>query len=67
MAESPLDLLRDWAVRDSFETFREEMAAAMLFPEKRQIRSYCLDRALAREDAAEGLFAEFAGVFRKLR
>ena len=60
--KTPLDLLAEDAVRDSFETFREEMAAAMLFPEKRQIRKYCLGAALSRF-GPEGLYAEF-GVWR---
>ncbi|MCE0506816.1 TylF/MycF family methyltransferase [Roseivivax sp. GX 12232] len=60
--KSPLDHLYDWSVRDSFETFREAMSGAMLFPDKRQIRRYCLARALA-GPAAAGLIAEF-GVWR---
>ncbi|SIT09144.1 Macrocin-O-methyltransferase (TylF) [Roseivivax lentus] len=59
---SPLDLLVEWSVQDSFETFREAMSGAMLFPEKRQIRKYCLSRAVARHGTG-GLFAEF-GVWR---
>ncbi len=59
---SPLDLLVDWSIQDSFETFREAMSGAMLFPEKRQIRKYCLAQAVARL-STEGLFAEF-GVWR---
>ncbi|SFQ13097.1 Macrocin-O-methyltransferase (TylF) [Roseivivax halotolerans] len=60
--KSPLDHLYDWAVKDSFEAFRVEMSGAMLFPEKRQIRKYCLSRAV--ESCGQGgLFAEF-GVWR---
>ncbi|QFS83874.1 Macrocin O-methyltransferase [Roseivivax sp. THAF40] len=59
---SPLDLLVEWSVQDSFETFREAMSGAMLFSEKRQIRKYCLAQAVARR-GADGLFAEF-GVWR---
>ena len=60
--KTPLDLLAEDAIRDSFETFREEMSGAMLFPEKRQIRKYCLARAIERFGAG-GLYAEF-GVWR---
>ncbi|MHA6325007.1 class I SAM-dependent methyltransferase [Roseivivax sp. CAU 1753] len=59
---TPLDLLGEWAIEDSFETFRDEMSGAMLFPEKRQIRKYCLAQAVDRLDT-DGLFAEF-GVWR---
>ena len=59
---TPLDLLLDWSIQDSFETFREEMSGAMLFPEKRQIRKYCLAQAVGRLGTG-GLFAEF-GVWR---
>ena len=59
---TPLDLLHDWAVRDSFETFRESMARAMLFPEKADLRRWACARARDRFGAG-GLYAEF-GVWR---
>ena len=60
--KTPLDLLYEWSVQDSFETFREAMSGAMLFPDKRNIRKYCLTRAVERL-GTQGLFAEF-GVWR---
>lgn len=59
---TPLDLLHDWAVRDSFETFREQMARAMLFPRKTDLRRWACARARDRHGAS-GLYAEF-GVWR---
>lgn len=55
---SPIDLLIDDSIRDSFETFREQMTKAMLFPEKRGIRKYCLKQAADRT-GCDGLFVEF--------
>ncbi|RBI86309.1 class I SAM-dependent methyltransferase [Rhodosalinus halophilus] len=59
---TPLDLLHDWAVRDSFETFRDRMARAMLFPKKADLRRWACARARERHGAG-GLYAEF-GVWR---
>lgn len=59
---SPLDLLRDDAVRDSFETFRAVMAEAMLFPRKPALRRWALRQALE-GTVPHGLYAEF-GVWR---
>lgn len=59
---TPLTLLQEHAVRDSFETFRDEMAQAMLFPRKAWLRKYCARQALARH-GPQALFAEF-GVWR---
>ena len=60
--KSPLDLLYEDSIRDSFETFREEMTQALLFPQKGRMRTWCLDRAIA-TTGADGLYLEF-GVFR---
>ncbi|UYV36991.1 class I SAM-dependent methyltransferase [Rhodobacteraceae bacterium D3-12] len=60
--DTPLTLLQDHAVRESFETFREQMAGAMLFPRKPGLRKYCLKQALAAH-GARALYAEF-GVWR---
>lgn len=49
-------------MRDSFETFREEMAQAMLFPRKAWLRKYCARQALA-QHGPQALYAEF-GVWR---
>lgn len=43
---SPIDLLVEHSIKESFEAFKDHMAAAMLFPDKRGIRKYCLNRAL---------------------
>ena len=59
---TPLTLLRDWSVQDSFETFREEMAGAMLFPRKPDLRKWALQQAVD-ELGTDGLIAEF-GVWR---
>lgn len=59
---SPLDLLQDYAVQDSFDTFRDHMTRAMLFPEKKRLRVWCLEQAVAAL-GRDGLFAEF-GVWR---
>lgn len=56
--KSPLDLLGEYAVRDSFDAFKDHMTGAMLFPEKRNIRKYCLKQAVEKL-GSEGLFAEF--------
>ena len=61
-ARSPLDLLRDDAVRDSFETFRAVMTEAMLFPRKPALRRWALRQALE-GPVPRGLYAEF-GVWR---
>ncbi|MGX9356425.1 class I SAM-dependent methyltransferase [Roseobacteraceae bacterium S113] len=59
---TPLTLLRDWAIQDSFETFRAHMTDAMLFPRKPDLRKWALLQAFERfEDT--GLYAEF-GVWR---
>lgn len=59
---SPLDLLFEDAVRDSYATFRDVMPGAMLFPKKNPLRRYALAQALAARGAG-GLFVEF-GVWR---
>ncbi|MDD9746545.1 MULTISPECIES: class I SAM-dependent methyltransferase [Marinovum] len=59
---TPLTLLQEHAVRDSFETFREAMTGAMLFPRKAGLRKYCAKQALATHGARR-LYAEF-GVWR---
>ena len=59
---TPLTLLQDHAVRDSFETFQEQMADAMLFPRKAMLRRYCMKQAIAAY-GTDGLYAEF-GVWR---
>lgn len=59
---TPLTLLRDWAIQDSFETFRDEMSGAMLFPRKPDLRKWALLQAFERF-GVEGLYAEF-GVWR---
>lgn len=55
---SPIDLLIEDSIRDSFEMFKDQMTAAMLFPDKRGIRKYCLKRAVD-GIGHDGLFAEF--------
>ncbi len=60
--KTPLDLLGEYAIRDSFETFKDHMSGAMLFPDKRNIRKYCINRAIETL-GTDGLFAEF-GVWR---
>jgi hypothetical protein len=60
--KSPLDLLYEDAIQDSYQTFRDQMYGAMLFPQKGRMRTYCLDRAVA-NTGADGLYLEF-GVFR---
>jgi len=55
---SPIDLLVEHSIKESFEAFKDHMAAAMLFPDKRGIRKYCLNRALGGL-GCDGLFAEF--------
>ncbi|MCH2165663.1 MAG: TylF/MycF family methyltransferase [Marinovum sp.] len=60
--DTPLTLLRDHAVRDSFEAFKDEMAASMLFPQKPSLRKWAFARALDRF-GSDGLYAEF-GVWR---
>lgn len=55
---SPIDLLIDHSIRDSFECFKEQMSSAMLFPDKRGIRKYCLNRAVSGA-GTDALFAEF--------
>lgn len=44
--KSPLDLLYEDSVADSYNSFRAEMAKAMLFPKKDSLRRYALRRAL---------------------
>lgn len=61
-ALTPLDLLNEDAVRDSYAAFRDHMAAAMLFPKKPPLRRFALATAL-RDCGPQGLFAEF-GVWR---
>lgn len=56
--KSPIDLLVEYSVQDSFQTFRDQMAAAMLLPSKRAIRKYCLKQAVDRLGTS-GLVAEF--------
>lgn len=60
--KSPLDLLYEDSIRDSFETFRDEMPGAMLFPQKGRMRGWCVDRAFSNLGTG-GLYVEF-GVFR---
>lgn len=59
---TPLDLLRDHAVQDSFEALRDHMIGAMLFEDKKRIRLWCLQQAIE-VLGTQGLFAEF-GVWR---
>ncbi|MGY3439032.1 MULTISPECIES: class I SAM-dependent methyltransferase [unclassified Marinovum] len=59
---TPLTLLQDHAVRDSFETFQEQMADAMLFPRKAMLRRYCMKQAILAQ-GTDALYAEF-GVWR---
>lgn len=59
---TPLDLLREHAVQDSFEALRDHMIGAMLFEDKKRIRQWCLQQAVAAL-GTRGLFAEF-GVWR---
>lgn len=59
---TPLTLLQEHAVRDSFETFLPHMSASMLYPRKAWLRKYCVKQALAAHGIA-GLYAEF-GVWR---
>ena len=58
---SPLNLIYEHSVQDSFEEFKEEMAKAMLFPKKPQMRSWCIRKAIETFGDA-GLYVEF-GVF----
>jgi hypothetical protein len=59
---TPLDLLQDEAVRDSFATFAGAMTRAMLFPRKPALRRWAVAQAL-RALGAAGFYAEF-GVWR---
>lgn len=59
---TPLDLLRAYAVQDSFEALRDHMTGAMLFEDKKRIRLWCLQQAVAAL-GTDGLIAEF-GVWR---
>ncbi len=54
---SPLDLLYEEAVADSYATFREEMPKAMLFPKKDNLRRYALRRGLD-DGPQDGLIME---------
>lgn len=63
---TPLTLLRDWAMQDSFETFRDDMTRSMLFPAKSDLRKWALKHAYKtlKPIAGElGLIAEW-GVWR---
>jgi Methyltransferase domain len=60
---SVLDLCLQDAVRDSYETFRDHMPGAMLFPRKAALRRHALAQALSGPLAATGFYAEF-GVWR---
>lgn len=59
---SPLDLLKDAAVDESFQHFKTHMAASLLFPVKRHQRQYCIRRAISQFCRSE-LFLEF-GVYK---
>ena len=59
---SPIDLAREAAIRDSFDEFRDEMAQALLYPQKGRIRGHCVDTA-RKNLGDKGLYLEF-GVFR---
>ncbi|MEM9581018.1 MAG: class I SAM-dependent methyltransferase [Pseudomonadota bacterium] len=59
---TPLTLLNDWAMQDSFEAFRAQMTRAMLFPKKADLRKWALLKAYAQQDGV-GLIAEW-GVWR---
>ncbi len=59
---SPIDLLIEDSIRDSFETFQEQMSNAMLFSKRSGIRNYCVKQAVEKLGKA-GVFAEF-GVWR---
>lgn len=56
--KSPLDLLYDHSVQESFETFRDAMCEAMLFPRKPILRRFALQRAVE-TGLKDGLFVEF--------
>ncbi|MEM7059097.1 MAG: class I SAM-dependent methyltransferase [Pseudomonadota bacterium] len=60
--KTPIDLLHEAAVRESFATFRDHMEQALLFPQKGRIRSHCIERAIS-NFGDKGLYLEF-GVFR---
>ncbi len=45
--KSPLDLLYEDAIADSYDCFRSQMVKAMLFPKKDSLRRYALRRSLA--------------------
>lgn len=59
---TPLTLLRDWSIQDSFETFRDHMTNAMLFPRKAGLRKWACLQAWGTH-GSDGLYAEF-GVWR---
>lgn len=59
---TPLSLLNDWAMKDSFETFRDEMTGSMLFPSKIEMRKWAVKQAVE-SLGADGIFVEF-GVWR---
>lgn len=54
----PISLLVEYAKRDSFETYKDDMAQAMLFPQKRRNRLFAIDRAI-KNGLSEGLYVEF--------
>ena len=56
--KTPLDLVYEHAVEESFELFKEEMQTAMLFRQKPRLRAYCLDRAVENM-GRDGLYVEF--------
>mgnify|MGYP001827346208 CR=1 FL=1 len=54
---SPITLLIEASKQDSFETFADHMAQAMLFPEKRDNRRFAMDKAI-KTGLPDGLFIE---------
>lgn len=60
--KSPIDLVHEAAVQDSFETFRDQMEQALLYPQKTRIRTFAIERAMDHM-GADGLYVEF-GVYR---
>ena len=59
---SPLDLVWDHAIKDSFESFKDHFPTAMLFQNKRDLRKWAIKRAVMNHEHV-GLISEF-GVFR---
>ncbi len=60
--KTPIDLLHEGSVLESYETFKDHMEQALLFPQKGRNRSYAIERAISNH-GDKGLYVEF-GVFR---